>query len=250
MDHILVIDDDFTWLDQISGDITRAGYKVITAQSGEQGLERARTGAPDLILLDVNMPRLSGFEILTGLSRDEVTKNIPVIMFSSTTDKNDVMLAMRRGVSDYIIKKPYNPGLYLTKIQAAIKRGRMKKLIERSERTHQIEVQRDPGLTIISFLSTLTDKSLLEDAKKMFNPAFFRNIQHDRCVFDLRVMPEVTEKDLLILERLLEFFKAHETYIVAGRHMGALLAKSDLQEKTEVFISHGDLMLFLKTQKE
>ena len=159
------------------------------------------------------------------------------------------MLAMRRGVADYIVKSPYNPGRFRDKIRIAVKRGRMKKMALDSERDHQIEVHREPGLTVIGFHANLSDKAFLEDAKHIFNRAFFKMIHRDRCVFDLRAMAELGEKDAAILRRLSDIFKEHDLFVIAGRHMGALLGHAELDERVGVFLSQGDLELFLKTNE-
>jgi DNA-binding response OmpR family regulator len=101
---ILVIDDNPDLLDIVDAILSDAGYVVAKALSGEDGLHVARTLRPNLVLLDLNMPRMDGWEVLKLLKADSATKEIPVAIFSVRTDLKDKIFGLQRGAVDYISK--------------------------------------------------------------------------------------------------------------------------------------------------
>ncbi|MCG5500114.1 response regulator [Ectothiorhodospira lacustris] len=104
MARILVVDDSPTELHVISSMLEKHGYTVVTASSGEEGMSRAREVKPDLILMDVVMPGLNGFQATRQLSQDPLTAGIPVIMVTTKDQETDKVWAMRQGARDYIVK--------------------------------------------------------------------------------------------------------------------------------------------------
>ena len=101
---ILVIDDNPDLLDIVDAILSEAGFLVAKALSGEDGLNVARNLRPHLILLDLNMPRMDGWEVLKLLKADAVTREIPVAIFSVRTDLKDKIFGLQRGAVDYIPK--------------------------------------------------------------------------------------------------------------------------------------------------
>jgi DNA-binding response OmpR family regulator len=101
---ILVVDDDLTNLRVIFDHLTDSGFKILVAQDGESALERARYARPDLILLDVMMPKVDGFETCRRLKADEALQDIPVIFMTALTESHDKVKGFRLGVVDYITK--------------------------------------------------------------------------------------------------------------------------------------------------
>lgn len=114
---ILIIDDSPTeqfLLTQILGE---GPFEIFTAESGEEGVVRAKDIQPDLILMDVVMPGISGFQATRKLSRDAATKNIPIIMCTTKSQQTDKIWGLRQGALDYITK-PVDGPLLLAKIAA------------------------------------------------------------------------------------------------------------------------------------
>ena len=101
---VLVIDDNPDLLDMVDAILSEAGFLVAKTVSGEEGLCVARALRPDLILLDLNMPRMDGWEVLSLLKTDEVTRDIPVAIFSVRSDLKDKIFGLQRGAVDYISK--------------------------------------------------------------------------------------------------------------------------------------------------
>jgi len=115
--NILVVDDSPTERFFSVDLLTEAGYQVTTAESGEEGIAKAKATKPDLILMDVVMPGLNGYQATRTLTRDEETKNIPVIVCTSKGQETDKIWGLRQGAADYIVK-PVNPEELLKKIAA------------------------------------------------------------------------------------------------------------------------------------
>jgi DNA-binding response OmpR family regulator len=101
---ILVIDDNPDLLDMVDAILSDAGFVVAKTVSGEDGLNVARTLRPNLILLDLNMPKMDGWEVLKLLKTDVATREIPVAIFSVRTDLKDKIFGLQRGAVDYIPK--------------------------------------------------------------------------------------------------------------------------------------------------
>ena len=115
--NILVVDDSPTERHVLVELLTRNGYQVITAESGEEGIEKARSDQPDLVLMDVVMPGLNGYQATRTLTRDETTKHIPVIVCTSKGQETDKIWGLRQGAQDYMVK-PINQDELLAKIAA------------------------------------------------------------------------------------------------------------------------------------
>ena len=114
---ILVVDDSPTERHVLVEMLTSAGYTVITAESGEEGIDKAKAELPDLVLMDVVMPGLNGYQATRTLTRDDVTKHIPVIVCTSKGQETDKIWGLRQGAHDYMVK-PINGEELLAKIAA------------------------------------------------------------------------------------------------------------------------------------
>lgn len=114
---ILVVDDSPTERHFMVELLTKNGYQVITAESGEEGIAKAKSELPDLVLMDVVMPGLNGYQATRTLTRDESTKNIPVIVCTSKGQETDKIWGLRQGAQDYMVK-PVNGEELLAKIAA------------------------------------------------------------------------------------------------------------------------------------
>jgi twitching motility two-component system response regulator PilH len=113
--NILVVDDSPTERFFTVDLLTKAGYQVITAENGEEGIAKARANKPDLILMDVVMPGLNGYQATRTLTRDDATRNIPVFVCTSKNQETDRIWGLRQGAADYIVK-PINGEELLKKI--------------------------------------------------------------------------------------------------------------------------------------
>lgn len=119
MTKILVVDDSQAHLYALSKILQAADYDVVTASDGEEGVEKAASEAPDLILMDVVMPGLNGFQATRKISRNPATAKIPVIFVTTKDQETDKIWGMRQGAADYITK-PVDKGLLLSSITRAL----------------------------------------------------------------------------------------------------------------------------------
>ena len=101
---ILVVDDDRNLLKLFKYVLEKDGFAVITAMDGESGLKLALAERPDLVMLDLKMPKLDGIEVLRKLKADPLTAAIPVVMITASAQKADAERALREGAVGYIIK--------------------------------------------------------------------------------------------------------------------------------------------------
>lgn len=114
---ILVIDDSPTERFFVVDMLTKKGYQCVTAENGEEGIAKAKVEKPDLILMDVVMPGLNGYQATRTLTRDDDTKDIPVIICTTKGQETDKIWGLRQGALDYMVK-PINPEELLQKIAA------------------------------------------------------------------------------------------------------------------------------------
>jgi len=114
---ILIVDDSATERHVLNDMLTKAGYEVIASDNGEDAILKAKQLKPDLILMDIVMPGLNGFQATRAISRDADTRNIPIIICTSKTQETDKIWGMRQGARDYVVK-PMNREELLAKIAA------------------------------------------------------------------------------------------------------------------------------------
>lgn len=100
--RILTVDDDAFLCESVSGYLEEQGYDTLDAQSGAEALARVREAPPDLVLLDIKMPKMSGIEVLAALTRE--APEVPVVIISCTNDASDVVEVLKLGAVDYITK--------------------------------------------------------------------------------------------------------------------------------------------------
>src|ERR687895_2467852 len=122
-DLILVVDDDPDIARFVEVNLRSAGYEVSVASDGEQALEKAFEGRPDLVLLDVMMPRIDGFEVAQRLRRDARTSNTSIIMLTAKALSSDKVQGLSSGADDYIIK-PFDPVELLARVKGTLRRAR------------------------------------------------------------------------------------------------------------------------------
>lgn len=121
---ILVVDDNEMNRDMLSRRLKRMKYDVIVAEDGEQALTMVTEHPFNLVLLDIMMPNISGYEVLERMKQDDATKHIPIIMISAVDDLDSVVRCIELGAEDYLFK-PFNPVLLKARIGASLRKNRM-----------------------------------------------------------------------------------------------------------------------------
>jgi twitching motility two-component system response regulator PilH len=119
MTRILVVDDSPTETHVLKAMLERHGYQVSVAKTGEEGIKLAQQESPDVILMDIVMPGVNGFQATRKLSKDPATSSIPIVMISTKDQDTDRIWAKRQGAKDYITK-PVTEDELLSKIKAAM----------------------------------------------------------------------------------------------------------------------------------
>jgi two-component system phosphate regulon response regulator PhoB len=120
--RILVVDDEPEAVELVEFNLKQSGYAVITAADGAEALKKARTQTPDLIVLDVMLPEMDGFEICKTLRLDPATAKIPILMLTAKAAEIDRVLGLELGADDYLTK-PFSPRELLLRIKKIISRG-------------------------------------------------------------------------------------------------------------------------------
>jgi DNA-binding response OmpR family regulator len=118
---VLVADDDDDVLELVAFRLERAGYEVITARDGEEALRAARENTPALAVLDVMMPKMTGYDVTRALRKDEQTRQMPVILLTARVQEADVNRGFDAGADDYI-RKPFSPQELRARIEAVLGR--------------------------------------------------------------------------------------------------------------------------------
>lgn len=120
MKTILFIEDEPTLQKRIIEALTKEGYKIENAMDGEAGLKKAKEIKPELILLDIILPKKNGFEVLEELKQNESTKNIPVVILTNLEGNNDIEKALKLGATTYLVKANYKLSEIIEKIKEVI----------------------------------------------------------------------------------------------------------------------------------
>ena len=119
---ILIVEDDRDILEMVEYNLQESGYATVSALNGEDGVNLARRERPDLIILDIMLPVMDGFEVCRALKRKEVTARIPIIILSAKSQETDKVVGLELGADDYITK-PFSPRELIARIRAIMRRG-------------------------------------------------------------------------------------------------------------------------------
>jgi DNA-binding response OmpR family regulator len=205
---VLVVEDEPLISEMISKSLRLEGYQVDTATTGEEGLKKVREGVPDLVLLDILLPKIDGWEVLTRMRDDARTKVIPIIMLTALSDEKSKVQGLRGGADDYVTK-PFSALELMARVEAVLKRA--DRLGTRSEASRsQIPARKGDKIYLINiddinfvniqreytYLHTDTDRYLtnhtLSELEKMLDPAkFFR--AHRGYIVNLQRVKEITK---------------------------------------------------------
>lgn len=120
---VLIIEDERFLCDLLRKKLENSGLEVRGAFDGETGLKNIEADKPDLILLDLLLPGMDGFEVLRRLKKDERFRNIPVLIISNLSEPNDVAKAKKEGAEEYLIKANYSPQMIADKVWEYLNRS-------------------------------------------------------------------------------------------------------------------------------
>lgn len=120
MTKVLIVEDDKFLSELISTKLDKEGYEVDIALDGETGLTKIKEGKPDIVLLDIMLPGIDGFEVLEKMKAEEGSKNTPVIILSNFGQEEKVERGLTLGASDYLVKANFTTGEIVEKIKATL----------------------------------------------------------------------------------------------------------------------------------
>ncbi len=162
--QILIVDDEPMLVDLLEKNLEALDYDTISASHGKEALEKTYAKTPDLILLDIMMPKMGGYEVLERLKSDQATRHIPVIMISGVGDMDSVVRCIEQGAEDYLFK-PFDPVLLKARIGACLQRKRWHdqeqlylRQIEGHLKTIEAEKKRSDGLLHVILPRTIAEE--------------------------------------------------------------------------------------------
>ena len=120
---IMIVEDDSFVMDIYKTKLSQEGFSVVEAENGAEALKKLKDVKPDLMLLDIIMPYMDGLEVLKKMKENEDTKNIPVILLTNLSQKEEVDKGMSLGAKDYLIKSHFTPSEVLEKIKSCLVAG-------------------------------------------------------------------------------------------------------------------------------
>lgn len=122
MAKVLIIEDEVTLANNLADKLRGEGFSVVTSVDGEDGLEKARSEHPDLIVLDIMLPGLDGLSLCRIVRRDSTTSHIPIIMLTARGTEVDKIVGLESGADDYVVK-PFALGEFLARVRAVMRRA-------------------------------------------------------------------------------------------------------------------------------
>jgi two-component system phosphate regulon response regulator PhoB len=121
--RILIIEDETDLADLLGYNLRKAGYRADVANDGDAGLKKATDERPDLVILDVMMPQLSGLQVARLLRTDPKTSSIPILMLTAKAEESDQVAGLQVGADDYVTK-PFSMKVLLARVEALLRRNR------------------------------------------------------------------------------------------------------------------------------
>jgi two-component system phosphate regulon response regulator PhoB len=192
--RILIIEDERALTEVLAYNLQREGFEAVTAHDGQEGLRKAQTLLPDLILLDLMLPLISGLEICRELRAGERTRDIPIIILTAKAEETDQLVGFSLGADDYVTK-PFSPKVLLQRIKALLRRvegnAELAEVVEhlgvRLDRVrHRVSVHGD------EIDLTPTEFRLLECLLRQPGRAFTRHQLMDAAIGDGAIVLERT----------------------------------------------------------
>ncbi|BDB20804.1 DNA-binding response regulator [Pseudomonas sp. CYM-20-01] len=206
--RILIVEDDADSANILEAYLRRDGFEVALAEDGQRGLDLHKSWQPDLILLDVMLPRLSGTEVLSAVRRSSDT---PVIMVTAMGDEPEKLGALRYGADDYVVK-PYSPREVVARVHAVLRRTTGSQQVEQLLRHENLRVDlvaftaaiehRDAPTQLLDL--TPTEFKLLVTLLKTPSKAFTRDELLEICLPESEALARVVDTHVHNLRRKLE----------------------------------------------
>lgn len=163
-ERILVVEDEKTIAELVAEALKRRGYRVETVHDGDSGLHAAETSLPDLVILDVMLPGMDGWEICRRIRENNATKGIPVLMLTARREERDLIAGFDVGADDYM-KKPFSVNELAARVRSLLRRGGTKESAEKVITIGPLAVDTEKGEALLKGSTlelTATEFRLLE----------------------------------------------------------------------------------------
>jgi two-component system, OmpR family, phosphate regulon response regulator PhoB len=202
---ILIIEDEVSLVEVLTYNLEREGYEVVVASEGKEGLRKGQTHLPDLIILDLMLPGMSGLDICRELRASPKTAAIPILMLTAKAEETDQVIGFAMGADDYVTK-PFSVKVLMQRIKVLLRRaanpepaGELIELggIKIDKRCHQVSVKGEP------LPLTPTEFRLLETLVRQPGRAFTRYDLMDAAVGDTIVLERTIDVHIKTLRRKL-----------------------------------------------
>ncbi|HRG45536.1 MAG TPA: hypothetical protein PLX69_12790 [Leptospiraceae bacterium] len=245
---IIAIDSESEYLDNTESLLSSAKYNFIKATEYKKGMDYAKTATPDLVMIGINRIDKELIDAVQFFKKNVNTKNIPILGIFKEQKRTDIETGFKLGISAYLVQ-PLDKHRLLDKVKELMeisKENQSDKILSR--KSHIIIENPAPNLTKITFKSGIY-KYVLPQVKKTFNMEFLRSIETNQCCIDLRDIQDMTPEEVIILEKIVGLFGNKKLSIIAGKHLGKIIAGSDLSDKSNLFMSLEDYVVFLRAAK-
>ena len=191
---VLIADDEPDILEILKYNLSNEGYEVITAKDGDEALEKARRTMPDLVILDIMMPKKTGVEVCQLLRTQSAFKETLIIFLTAVNDEGTQIRCLETGADDYI-SKPISPKLFLSRVNALFRR------LNKSE-AHIIQVG---NMTIDPerFIVTVSDRDVVL-AKKEFELLYLLALKPGRVFLRNEILNQVWGNDVIVGDRTID----------------------------------------------
>ncbi len=193
---ILVVDDEKDLLDLIEYNLKKEGFDVLKAENGEEGIAVAKEHNPDLVLLDIMMPKMDGMQAVEEMRRDDQLKNIPIIFLTARSDEKTEVEGLNKGGDDYITK-PISTTKLISRIKAVLRRFDEKEESVNRIEVHDILIDRDRY--IVS-----RDKEEFHLPRKEFELLFFLASKKGRVLDRQTLLNRVWGDNIYVVDRTVD----------------------------------------------
>jgi two-component system, OmpR family, alkaline phosphatase synthesis response regulator PhoP len=193
---ILIVDDERDILDLIEYNLKKEGFVVVTAEDGEEGIERARQIKPDLVLLDIMMPKMDGLEVIDMMRQDANLKDIPVIFLTARSDEKTEVKGLDRGADDFLTK-PISTTKLVSRIKAVLRRYSEDEIEEQIISRHDLTIDRDRYIVI-------RDGVEHHLPKKEFELLYFLASRKGKVLDRQTLLNEVWGNNIYVIDRTID----------------------------------------------
>jgi two-component system phosphate regulon response regulator PhoB len=192
---ILIIEDDRDIVEMLEYNLQEEGYDTVSALNGRDGIALAGREQPDLVILDIMLPIVDGFEVCRILKNDDRTAEVPIIILSAKSQETDKVVGLELGADDYVTK-PFSPRELIARTRAILRRGRGQHLGGKVRRGNMVIDRARHKVTVAGkeILLTLTELKLLEFMARRPGVVFSRS----------QILDAVSGEDALVVDRTVD----------------------------------------------